>query len=88
MVVLDITARELGGDVWESWRARKASDQPDLRGGRAYLDTPRNANYVDADTYQVVLADLRDRYGIGDVPPTGPARPARAPLPAVEPALG
>ena len=77
MLVLDITARELGGDVWASWQARKATDTPDLRGGKTYLDTPRHANYVDADTYQVVLADLRDRYGIGDVPSTWADIPAR-----------
>jgi hypothetical protein len=77
MIVLDITAREAGGEVWDSWRARKASDRPDLRGGRVYLDTPRNANYVDADTYQVVLADLRDRYGIGAVPSEWPDVPPR-----------
>jgi amino acid transporter len=70
MIVLDITARELGGDVWASWQARKASDRPDLRGGKVYLDTPRHANYVDAVTYQVVLADLRDRYGLGDPTPS------------------
>ena len=63
--------------MWASWQARKASDRPDLRGGQAYLDTPRNANYVDADTYQVVLADLRDRYGLGEVPASGPVRPVR-----------
>jgi amino acid transporter len=79
MIVLDITARELGGDIWASWLARKSSDRPDLRGGRAYLDTPRNANYVDADTYQVVLADLRDRYGMGPIPPAGPAGPVADP---------
>ena len=79
MIVLDITAREVGGEVWASWQARKASDQPDLRGGKVYLDSPRHANYVDADTYQVVLADLRDRYGIGDVPSEWAREPARVP---------
>ncbi len=68
MIVLDITAREVGGDAWAAWSARKASDRPDLRGGKRYLDSPRHANYVDAETYQVVLADIRDRFGIGEVP--------------------
>jgi cation diffusion facilitator CzcD-associated flavoprotein CzcO len=72
LIVLDATARELGGGVWASWRERKAADRPDLRGGKTYVDSRRHANYVDAMTYQVVLADLRDRYGLGDVPPTGP----------------
>jgi amino acid transporter len=78
MIVLDITAREVGGDVWAAWSARKASDRPDLRGGKVYLDSPRHANYVDAETYQVVLADIRDRFGVGEVP-TSWARPAQAP---------
>jgi hypothetical protein len=76
LIVLDATARELGGDVWSSWRARKATDDPDLRGGKTYLASRRHANYVDAMTYQVVLADLRDRYGLGEVPASGPRRPA------------
>jgi cation diffusion facilitator CzcD-associated flavoprotein CzcO len=76
LIVLDATARELGGEVWSSWRARKAVDQPDLRGGKTYLASRRHANYVDAMTYQVVLADLRDRYGLGEVPTSGPRRPA------------
>jgi amino acid transporter len=74
LIVLDIVLRENGGPAWESWRARKSTDRPDLRGGKTYVDSPRHANYVDAMTYQVVLADLRDRYGVGDVPPTGPQR--------------
>ncbi|HKE63631.1 MAG TPA: amino acid permease [Micromonosporaceae bacterium] len=74
LIVLDATARELGGEVWASWRERKVTDRPDLRGGKSYVDSRRHANYVDAMTYQVVLADLRDRYGLGDVPETGPRR--------------
>jgi hypothetical protein len=74
LVVLDIVLREVGGPQWESWRARKSTDRPDLRGGKRYLDSPRHANYVDAMTYQVVLADLRDRYGVGDIGTDGPVR--------------
>jgi amino acid transporter len=77
LIVLDATARELGGTVWASWRERKATDRPDLRGGKAYVNSRRHANYVDAMTYQVVLADLRDRYGLGPIPPTGPRPPDR-----------
>ncbi|HEY7173891.1 MAG TPA: NAD(P)-binding domain-containing protein, partial [Micromonosporaceae bacterium] len=84
LIVLDATARELGGDVWASWRRRKATDQPDLRGGRSYVASRRHANYVDAMTYQVVLADLRDRYGLGDVPETGPRPAAGAATDAAE----
>ncbi len=89
MIVLDIVARELGGRLLDArGSARKASDHPDLRGGKVYLDTPRNANYVDADTYRVVLADLRDRFGLGDVPASGPARPAPSPAMAEEARVG
>jgi amino acid transporter len=93
LIVLDATARELGGEVWASWSRRKATDRPDLRGGKTYVNSRRHANYVDAATYQVVLADLRDRYGLGDLllsrspgahdtpastGPTGVAEPVRA----------
>ena len=88
LIVLDTTARELGGEVWSSWRARKATDQPDLRGGKTYLASRRHANYVDGLTYQVVLADLRDRYGLGEVPPTGPRPPVAVDVDAPAQAVG
>jgi hypothetical protein len=71
MVVLDITARELGGELLASWQALKTSDHPDLRGGKAYVDSARHAGYVDSHTYQSVLADLRDRFGWGAVTAPG-----------------
>lgn len=77
LVVLDITARELGGDTWEQWRGLKATHRPDLRGGKQYLDSPRHANYVDSATYQSVLADLRERFGLGDITGTDFAAPPR-----------
>ena len=34
---------------------------PDLRGGKAYIDSPRHAAYVDKDTYRgVLMSILRD----------------------------
>jgi hypothetical protein len=78
LVVLDAIARELGGEVWERWRRAKATHRPDLRGGRTYVDSPRHANYVDASTYQVVMADIRDAYGLGAIPETGPRPPEPA----------
>ena len=42
----------------------KRTDRPDLRGGMAYIDTPRHANYVETHAYQHVLAELRDRFGL------------------------
>src|SRR6185436_4281185 len=35
LIVLDITARELGGPLLSEWQAVKATDRPDLRGGKA-----------------------------------------------------
>jgi hypothetical protein len=42
----------------------KRTARPDLRGGMAYIDTPRHANYVETHTYQHVLAELRDSLGL------------------------
>jgi hypothetical protein len=64
--VLDIVLRSVGGPLAERWAQAKATDDPDLRGGKVYVDSPRHANYVDAETYQAVLADVRDRYGFGE----------------------
>ncbi len=77
LVILDITLRELGGPLAARWSAAKASDHPDLRGGKVYVDSPRHASYVDAETYQAVLADVRDRYGLGEpVASSTPAGPS------------
>ncbi len=48
-------------------RRLKAEDVPDLRGGIAYVDSPRHASYVDSATYQAYLATLRDRFGHPDL---------------------
>lgn len=37
---------------------------PDLRGGHHYVDSPRHANYVEAETYEKVLEDVRARVGL------------------------
>jgi hypothetical protein len=37
---------------------------PDLRGGHHYVDSPRHANYVDAETYEKVLEQVRARVGL------------------------
>lgn len=65
MVVIDIRARETGVHRAEI-RALKETDQPDLRGGIAYIDSPRHASYVNIDTYVSYLADLRDRFDWAD----------------------
>jgi hypothetical protein len=66
MVVIDIRARETGVHRAELVQLKRADD-PDLRGGVAYLDTARNANYVENDTYVHYLADLRDRFEWADL---------------------
>jgi cation diffusion facilitator CzcD-associated flavoprotein CzcO/amino acid transporter len=66
LIVLDIVLRSVGGPLADRWAQAKATDDPDLRGGKVYVDSPRHANYVDAETYQAVLADVRDRYGFGE----------------------
>lgn len=38
--------------------------RPDLRGGMTYIDSARHANYVETHTYQHVLAELRERFGL------------------------
>jgi amino acid transporter len=67
LIVLDITARELGGDVLDRWIATKATHRPDLTGGKSYLDSPRHAAYVDSATYQSVLAETREKFGLATI---------------------
>jgi len=66
MVVIDIRARETGVHRAELMELKR-TDEPDLTGGIAYLDTPRNANYVENATYVHYLADLRDRFEWADL---------------------
>jgi hypothetical protein len=57
MIVADIHARESGVQRDLLDRLRE-SHFPDLRGGKAYIDSPRHAAYVDKDTYRDVLMSL------------------------------
>jgi amino acid transporter len=66
LIVMDIRARETGKHR-QALRDLKRTDTPDLRGGIAYIDSPRHANYVDSHTYQSYLADLRDRFDWPDL---------------------
>lgn len=61
LIAFDITAT---GETKDRLRELKRSDDPDLRGGMEYIDSPRHANYVETHTYQHVLAQLRDRFGL------------------------
>jgi cation diffusion facilitator CzcD-associated flavoprotein CzcO len=60
LVAIDLTAT---GAAKERFAGLKAGHHPDLRGGMAYIDSPRHANYVETHTYQHVLAEIRDSFG-------------------------
>ena len=57
MILADIHAREFGVRR-ELLDKLRESHFPDLRGGKAYIDLPRHAAYVDKDTYRDVLMSL------------------------------
>jgi hypothetical protein len=61
LVMIDIRARETGRHRDALMELKKA-DHPDLRGGIAYIDSPRHANYVESHAYQQYLAEMRDRF--------------------------
>lgn len=61
LIAFDITAT---GEQRARLTELKRTARPDLRGGMAYIDTPRHANYVETHTYQQVLAELRDGLGL------------------------
>ncbi|MEU4228398.1 amino acid permease [Nonomuraea sp. NPDC026600] len=95
LIVMDIRARETGLHR-EQLAALKRADEPDLRGGVAYIDSARHAGYVDSHTYQTYLAELRDRFDWPDIdndtfkPPHEPdttetARPSPVPAEAERP---
>lgn len=60
LVVMDIRLRALDDTRWADW---KRTDDPDLQGGRRYVDSPRHRGYIDVDTYREYLAVLRDQFG-------------------------
>jgi len=66
LVMIDIRARETGQGR-EALAQLKKTDHPDLRGGIAYIDSPRHANYVESHAYQQYLAEIRDRFGWPDL---------------------
>jgi hypothetical protein len=57
MILADIHARE-SGVRRELLDKLRESHFPDLRGGKAYIESPRHAAYVDKDTYRDVLMTL------------------------------
>jgi amino acid transporter len=66
VILADINARETGV-MRAEMAALKAGDRPDLRGGKAYIDSPRHANYVEATTFAHILAGFRRRFGWPDL---------------------
>jgi hypothetical protein len=66
LVVMDIRSRETG-EHRDEWQTLKNSDQPELRGGVRYVDSPRHTNYVDMRSYTDYMADLRDRFEWADL---------------------
>jgi hypothetical protein len=61
LVAMDLT---LSGEYKAAFREMKRSHRPDLRGGQHYIESPRHANYVETHTYQHVLADVREQFGL------------------------
>jgi hypothetical protein len=64
LIAYDICARDSDK---QRLRELKRTHRPDLRGGMDYIDSPRHANYVETHTYQHVLAELRDSFGLDAV---------------------
>jgi len=62
MLVMDANIRQTGVGL-DEWTAMKANDQPNLRGGMSYVNSPRHANYVEVGTYRRPLAEIRARFG-------------------------
>jgi len=62
MIVADIHARE-SGVRRELLDKLRESHFPDLRGGKAYIESPRHAAYVDKDAYRDVLMSLLRDFG-------------------------
>lgn len=56
MIAMDAHIQRTGTDV-ERWTRMKAVDEPDLRGGIAYVDSPRHANYVNVGVYHETLME-------------------------------
>jgi hypothetical protein len=65
MVAMDAYI-EQSGVGREEWRAMKANDHPNLRGGNHYIDSPRHANYVEVTAYRRILSEIREKFGWPD----------------------
>ena len=61
LIAMDLS---LTGEQKAAFREMKRTHQPDLRGGHHYIDTPRHANYVEVHSYQHILAEVREKFGV------------------------
>lgn len=64
LIAMDLT---LEGAEKQQFAEMKRTHRPDLRGGMEYVDSPRHANYVETHTYQAVLAEIRNQFGVSDL---------------------
>ncbi len=65
MAAMDAYIQQSGNGL-DEWTRMKADDKPNLRGDKRYIDSPRHANYVDADVYRRILSELREKFGWPD----------------------
>jgi len=63
IMVADVVAQTQGTDVDRARRIRHEYN-PDLRGGKYLVDTPRNRRQVDTPTLEQMFVELRDDFGI------------------------
>ncbi|WP_416985994.1 flavin-containing monooxygenase [Streptomyces sp. T028] len=61
LIAFDITASD---DDKSRFSELKRTHRPDTRGGMEYIDTPRHANYVETHTFQHVLGEIREQFGL------------------------
>jgi hypothetical protein len=61
LIAFDIAAT---GDTKQRFTELKRTHDPDLRGGMSYIDSPRHVNYVETHTFQHVLGEIREMFGI------------------------
>ena len=66
LVTMDAHLEECGGADLDRWLAMKAADDPDLRGGVGYLDSPRHVNYVEVETFRRAISDRKAMFGWPD----------------------
>ncbi|MDY7106399.1 MAG: NAD(P)-binding domain-containing protein [Actinomycetota bacterium] len=64
-LVADVFALDDGDVRRRRFDELRRTHRPDLRGGHHYVDSARHANYVEAETYEKVLADVREQAGLG-----------------------